>query len=187
MTQPATPMLTERQRAALTRLVLDHQGRVRAFLCRFEAEAGALDELTQDVFIAVLSRCEDLAARPPEETGRYLRGVARNLVRLRWRNARTAAGRARPVQEILEQALEADLDREPDGSDERVGALRLCLELLSRGARDLVARHFFQGTPLVEMARELRQSDAAVRMILFRIRRQLRTCVEARLKEGLST
>lgn len=177
-------MLSENQKAALTQLVLDHQGRVRAFLCRFESDPAALDELAQDVFIGILARCEELARRPEEEVAKYLRGVARNLVRLRWRKRQ--AGETVSPRNLLERELESDLEREPDDSDRRAGALKLCLERLSAGARDLVARHFFQGIPIVRIARDLEQSDAAIRMILFRIRRQLRSCMETRLKEGLA-
>lgn len=59
-----TRTLTERERAALTRLVEEHQSRLRAFLSRFEAEAAVVEELLQDVFIGVLRRVEELAARP---------------------------------------------------------------------------------------------------------------------------
>jgi RNA polymerase sigma-70 factor (ECF subfamily) len=177
-------MLTESQKAALAQLVLHHQGRVRAFLCRFETDPAVLDELTQDVFIGILGRCEELARRPEEQAAKYLQGVARNLARLRWRNRQ--AGETVSLRALLEREWEADLDREPDDSDRRAGALTLCLERLSAGARSLVTRHFFQGTPIVDLARDVKQSDAAIRMLLFRIRRQLRVCVETRLKEGLA-
>jgi len=175
-------ILSDAQRTALTRIVTVHQGRIRAFLCRFESDLAVIDELTQDVFIGVLSHCEELARSSEEEVAKYLRGVARNLVRLRWRKRQSGTFVA--IRDILEHELE---ERHPDDCEGRTRALSACLDRLSDRSRALVTRHFFEGLSIVQLARELHQSDASLRMILFRIRRQLRLCMETRLKEGLTS
>jgi len=180
MSATAPRMLSETERRALAGLVAEHQSRMRAFLCRFERDAAVLDELLQDVFINVLPRCEELVARPADEAAKYLRGVARNLVRQRWRKLRQQRGRA-PLEDLLLDRLEAPLEQEPDDSPVRLSALRQCFEGLGAKAQEMVTRHFFQDVPIVALARELGQTDAALRMVLFRIRRQLRACMEARL------
>lgn len=178
-----TRTLTERERAALTRLVEEHQSRLRAFLSRFEPEPAVVEELLQDVFIGVLMRVEELAARPAEEAARYLRGVARNLVRLRWRKLRRQHGEAAAaVRDLVERSLEQDLKSEEDDSQKRRAALRTCLEGLTERARRLIVERFFNGLPAAALARRMGASEAAVRMIFLRLRRQLRQCVEARLR-----
>lgn len=177
-------MLTEPERDALTRLVMAHQARIRAFLCRFESDPDAVEELVQDVFVGVLGRCEELAQRGEEDAGAYLRGVARNLVRMRWARARRGASHAEAIRQLVCRHMESDLDAEADDSVVRVSSLETCMQGLTGQARDLVDRHFFQGVPLVRLAEALNQSAAALRMTMLRIRRQLRSCVETHLKEG---
>jgi len=180
-------MLSERQRASLTRLVLDHQGHLRTFLGRFVKDDTAGDEMAQDVFLSIVSRCEDLAQWPEEEAAKYLRAVARNLVRMRWRQEQRGKSKdQRAIAELLQAERDRSLDQEPDDSALRLGALKLCVEGLPPHARDMVEDHFFQGTPLAGIARTLGHSDAAVRMTFLRIRRQLRSCIETRLRERLS-
>ena len=176
-------MLSERQRACLTRLVLDHQGHVRALLGRFERDASAVDELAQDVFLSVVSKCEELAEWPEREAEKYLRAVARNLVRMRWRKAQRSKVKDRAeIPALLQGERDLMLDREPDDSEARLSALRGCVEGLPPHAREMVEDHFFKGKPLAGIARVLGQSDAAIRMTFLRIRRQLRLCVETRLR-----
>lgn len=180
-------MLTERQRACLTRLVLDHQGHLRTFIGRFERDASAVDEMAQDAFISIVSRCEEMAEWREEDAAKYLRAVARNLVRMRWRKAQQSRGQEwSGVPGLLLEERDRNLDREPGPSELRLDALKDCVEGLSPHARGMVEDHFFEGKPLVGIARALGQSDAAIRMTFLRIRRQLKLCVESRLKGGFS-
>lgn len=179
----ATTTLSDRQRAALAGLVRDHQARLRAFLCRFLADPDEIDEVLQDVFIGVLSRCEELAARDEHEAAKYLRGVARNLVRLRWRRGRQRREQASDaIEDLVADRLERRLDEDDDADDHRdhLPALRACLDQLGGRARELVERHFFEQVPLVDIARDSEQKPSAVRMAMLRIRRQLRRCIEGR-------
>jgi len=176
--------LSDRERKSLERLVVGHQARLRAFLCRFEPDPDLVDEFLQDVFIGVIPRCEALASWDADKAGSYLRGVARNLVRLRWR--RIAQSRARAVRPLLCQALEADLEREPDDSDLRMRWLKDCLDRQSPEACQLVDSHFFHGITLARLAAAARKSSAALRMAMFRVHRRLRDCVDGHLKETTS-
>jgi RNA polymerase sigma factor (sigma-70 family) len=176
-------VLDERCREDLTNLVHAHQARIRAFLCRFEPNHDLVDELTQDVFISIIPRCEELSCGDEEETAAYLRGVARNLIRMRWRKQKI---RTNALAVVLSRALQAPLDRDADDTDARVNALKSCLRRLARHAYQLVEDHCFKGMPLEEIALSTRQSSAALRMTLLRIRRSLKTCIEAGLKESAS-
>ena len=170
--------LTDREREALTGLVTVHQAPMRLFIGRFESDPSAVEELVQDVFVGVIPRCEELASRPQEDAAKYLRGVARNLVRMRWRQARRQAGRGTHTPyHLVEQHVGYEMDRDPDDSEARLNALRSCLERLPERARQLVDRHFFQGVPLARLAEEAQQSGPALRMAMLRIRRELRSCI----------
>ncbi|MBN1676549.1 MAG: sigma-70 family RNA polymerase sigma factor [Kiritimatiellae bacterium] len=177
--------LTDREREHLRRLVTEHQARIRAFLCGFVVDPDVVDEITQDVFLGVVSRCGELAARTEQDAGRYLCGVARNLVRMRWRKDKQKKVRwTGLVDYLVHQRMSRELDREPGHAEDRVHALRECLRGLTDRARMLVERHFFQDVPLSRLAEETQRPASTLRVTMLRIRRELKTCIEGRLKEA---
>ena len=177
--------LTEPERDALTRLVLTHQARIRAFLCRFEPDSDLLDELTQDVFISVIARVDELSARDEENAGKYLRGVARNLVRQRWRKRRQGKEKL-TVNGLVADQMEARLESETDELSQRVRWLKDCRQSLTDRAHTLVDLHFRRRVPMVEIAKQMKRSAASIRMTMLRIRRELRQCIERRQAETVS-
>jgi RNA polymerase sigma-70 factor (ECF subfamily) len=68
-------------------------------------------------------------------------------------------------------------------ADYRATALEYCLDKLSARARKIVRMRYFEGLTGVEIGSRMGSSDAAIRMMLQRIRDQLRKCTE----ENLST
>ena len=68
----------------------------------------------------------------------------------------------------------------PQISDEEA-ALHTCLEKLARHARDVVQMRYFDSLDSLEIAQRLGSTAGAVRVILLRIRAQLRECVERQL------
>jgi hypothetical protein len=58
-------MLTDRQRAALAQLVLHHQGRIRAFLCRFEGDPDQSTNYWVDVVFTSEGSTPPLPPPPP--------------------------------------------------------------------------------------------------------------------------
>ena len=137
-------LLTDRERSSLTRLVLDHQARIRAFLCRFVSDLDDLDELMQEVFIGVVSRCEEMAGWSKQEAAVYLRGVARNLVRMHWRRARQhKVGQACLVQRLVQKEMSASLESEEHDTEQRLNAL------MAEEKQDIeTKRQAFRGPPL---------------------------------------
>lgn len=82
--------------------------------------------------------------------------------------------------ELLDRFTEEWVEACP-AEDHRAGALEACLEKLSARARQVVRMRYFDGLTGVEIGRRLGSSDAAVRMLLQRIRDQLRKCAEQQL------
>ncbi len=98
-----------------------------------------------------------------------------------------SARRKRPVpaaEEIIEQAFD---DPTPDAAAPEREALRTCLEALGlrneRGAR-VVRAHYFEGSPLAEIARAMEANLNTVKTILHRARLNLEECVQRRAREA---
>jgi len=173
-------VLSDAQKSSLGQLVHEHQGMVRAFCCRFVSDRDALDDLVQDVFVGVIGRCEELAARPAPEAAVYLRGVARNLIRRRWRQlGRDAVGG--PVDQMMMREQEAALDGEVEDAEQRLNAMRRCLEQLPGRVRELVNDHYSNQIQIKQIAERLGRSASSLRMTMFRTRQRLRECIERRV------
>lgn len=155
-----------------------HQASVRGFLAFLGCPSALLDDLTQDVFLSVLSTgFED---RGPASTAAYLRRVAYHLVLKVVRRERRQVTLADPEgAEAAWVSYEAD-----DGGTGYRLALRECLRRLTARAREVLRLRYGESVQRTAIAESLGLSEAGVKSILVRSRRRLRDCIEARTLEG---
>lgn len=165
--------------ATLAGFVRDYQGGLRAFLRMIGVARDAVDDLAQETFL--IAYREWGAFDPNQDLGKWLRGIARNLVR---NELRKSARRTRVLQEELTLHLLQASESAPEGPefDERdFHALRDCVEQLPQRSRQLVSGRYADEWNASFLAEQLQMSATAVRLALMRIRRQLKSCIEERL------
>ena len=161
-------------------LVKEHQVSLRVFVRSLGVESGWVDDLAQDTFVVAYREMDSYD--PDLDFGKWLRGIARNLVR----NELRKQGRHRRIlheslsQHLLELA-ENEKDREVDVT--QLSALRDCVEQLPGKSRELVRSRYFEGWDATILADKFEMKAATVRQTLLRIRRQLYQCVNQRVKE----
>ena len=160
-------------------LVKEHQVSLRVFARSLGVESGWVDDLAQDTFVVAYREMDSYD--PGRDFGKWLRGIARNLVR----NELRKQGRHRRIlHESLSQHLldlaENEKDREVDVT--QLSALRDCVEQLPRKSRELVRSRYFEGWDATILADKFEMKAATVRQTLLRIRRQLYQCVNQRVK-----
>lgn len=161
-------------------LVKEHQVSLRVFVRSLGVESGWVDDLAQDTFVVAYREMDSYD--PDRDFGKWLRGIARNLVR----NELRKQGRHRRIlHESLSQHLlglaENEKDREVDVT--QLSALRDCVEQLPGKSRELVRSRYFEGWDATILADKFEMKAATVRQTLLRIRRQLYQCVNQRVKE----
>jgi RNA polymerase sigma-70 factor (ECF subfamily) len=162
-------------------LVREHLPALRGYLASLGAHADLIDDLAQDVFLAVLRHPDRYDATRPIRG--WIFGIARNLLRQEFRRDRVDA---RVRQGLAMRALASD-DTPPTGdeeslsSDRALGALKQCMETLGQRARQLVDLHYRERVPTHEIAAAVGMGDSAVRMGLLRAREALRGCVGQRI------
>jgi RNA polymerase sigma-70 factor, ECF subfamily len=66
--------------------------------------------------------------------------------------------------------------------DERAGALEECLDQLKGRAREVVRMRYFEDLTAEEIAKRAGTNGSAVRVMLQRIREQLRACISDRMR-----
>ena len=160
-------------------LVREHQVSLRVFVRSLGVESGWVDDLAQDTFVVAYREMDSYD--PDRDFGKWLRGIARNLVR----NEMRKQGRHRRIlHESLSQHLldlaENEKDREVDVT--QLSALRDCVEQLPGKSRELVRSRYFEGWDATILADKFEMKAATVRQTLLRIRRQLYQCVNQRVK-----
>lgn len=84
-------------------------------------------------------------------------------------------------QELLESLAEEATQRLED-VDERHAALKHCLEQLPVKDFSILRDHYESRHALAEIGRRLGRSQGAIKQVLLRVRRTLRTCIERSMK-----
>ena len=162
-----------------TDLVKDHQASLRVFVRSLGVEPGWVDDLAQDTFVVAYREMDSY--NPDRDFGKWLRGIARNLVR----NELRKQGRHRRIlHESLSQHLLNLAENKEDQVDvTQLSALRDCVEQLPGRSRELVRSRYFEGWDATILADKFEMKAATVRQTLLRIRRQLYQCINQRVKE----
>ena len=160
-------------------LVEEHQASLRVFVRSLGMEPDWVDDLAQDAF--VLAYREMDSYDPERDFGKWLRGIARNLVR----NELRKQGRHRRIlHEGLSQHLMEFAKKEESQFDVgQVSALRDCVEQLPNRSRELVHSRYYEGWNASILADKFEMKAATIRQTLLRIRRQLYQCINQRVKE----
>ncbi|UUO08999.1 sigma-70 family RNA polymerase sigma factor [Blastopirellula sp. J2-11] len=164
-------------------LVAENHVQLRSFVRMLGVDPEWVDDLAQETFLVALRERESFDEQ--QDVGKWLRGIARNLVR---NEIRKGARRQRLQHVVLADMLlrssEADDDC-PEWSSTRLAHLRDCVEQLPPKSRQIVSGRYSDGWKAPDLAAHLEMSVDAVRQALVRIRQQLKTCIERRITESI--
>lgn len=166
----------------LAAIVQEHQVGIYRYLRYLGADMHLAEDLTQEVFLAILQRPEMQENEQPSPG--YLRGIARNLFLV---NCRKNKG-------ILLADLEFALDRAEaswssfflrhgDGSD-YAEALEKCLANLPPDKRRVLDLQYRQNQSRAQIAAASELTEDGVKSLLRRIRQELANCVSRRLGQN---
>lgn len=165
-----------------TQLVAEQHHQLRSFVRALGVAPDWVDDLAQEVFLVAWRELDSFDTQ--RDIGKWLRGIARNLVR---NEIRKDQRRKRILHEGLSQLLVRAEDDETEAADWghcRMSALRDCVEQLAPKSRQIVAGRYSDGWKSGDLAEHLGMTAAAVRQALMRIREQLKQCIELRTAEG---
>ena len=165
--------------AAFARLLDSHLTHIRTFLALRSPAAHLVDELAHDTFVFAYRRIGKFKAGTAFRA--WLRAIAWNLLRQEiQRVAREQVQQARFAEWQLTD-LENNFDSSAAPEAEH---LQECLNQVGEPLRELLALKYREGHTTNEIATRLKRSLAWVRVALFRVRAQLRDCIEANLIGG---
>ena len=162
-------------------LVATHHASLRVFVRSLGIAPDWVDDLAQDAFVVAYRELD--AFYEERDFGKWLRGIARNLVR---NELRKENRHRRILHEGLTQHL-LDLHEQEAAApfqEGQVEALRACLGKLPEDSREMVHSRYHEGWNAARMGEKFDMKTATVRQQLLRIRRQLRECIDQQLKEA---
>ena len=161
----------------LVSILLQERVRLCALLWLMLKDSHATDDVFQDVVVKALQQRAQLESA--QHLARWARTTARHRATDLLRQQQT---RSRLLSEQTLSLIESHLDQQDrQAMDERIDALRQCLDQLPPRARRLLERRYTIGEKAVEIARTTGHSLESVYQRLSRLQRGLRRCVESRL------
>lgn len=167
---------------AFRAFVREQQAPLRGFVRMLGVHSSSVDDLAQETFLVAYRELDGFD--PDQDFGKWLRGIARNLVRneLR-RNARRGRLMDEHVTAHLFSASDSHDDEPAFGATE-FHALRDCMESLPEKSRMLIDGRYVDEWNASILADKFGMSATAVRLALMRIRRQLNDCITERLSDA---
>ncbi|MHA3774312.1 RNA polymerase sigma factor [Verrucomicrobiota bacterium sgz303538] len=180
--EPDDAELVARVRAgdldAFAPLVRRHISPIRAFVALKLPVPHLVDEITHETFVFAFRNLEGLELRGSMRA--WLRAIAWNLVRkelLRFAREQQNLSRLEKVQ-VADLAASAAADGANTSDD--AALLEECLSTLAPVARKLVEERYQRGLTNEELADVMGRTAEWVRVTLFRVRRQLKECIETK-------
>ena len=165
-----------------TQLVAQQHQQLRSFVRTLGVAPDWVDDLAQEALL-VAWREQDSFDRQ-RDLGKWLRGIARNLVRNELRKRRRQERLLHQgLAELLVRAAEVEPQNEA-WAECRVPVLRDCVEQLAPKSRELVSGRYGDGWKAPDLADHFNMTPTAVRQALVRIRLQLKRCIELRVAEA---
>jgi RNA polymerase sigma-70 factor (ECF subfamily) len=166
----------------LVQNLLKHQATLEGMLTAMVGDAIAAQDLYQEMALIMTRKREEVT----EDCAflAWARKIGFNVVRdYRKKMARR---KVRLMQDGVLDQVAAAFEETPDAFWEARGrALEKCMETLPERSRTVIRRRYLEAVPSEELAASLNTNRNALDALLFRIRRALLDCVQARLeKEG---
>jgi RNA polymerase sigma-70 factor (ECF subfamily) len=167
--------------AKVAQLVLAHHAFVKALAFKLAPWPGLVDDISQQVFLEFLAKQEKWNL---EQDLRPLLATMTRLVAARhWRQRKRAMPEVmRDLADYVRQLAE---EREtPVYADEKMAALRICVQKLPEKGRTLLDLYYDTGIPTADIAAQMGMSPDAVCQALCRLRGKLRECINRALSQG---
>ncbi len=168
---------------AFEQIVRTHQRLIRSFAVRHVGCQQVADDIAQEVFVAAFRGIDRFQGTGTVTS--WLLGITRNrgLTYLRSKPVSKTVS----LDRVLEEVHIGSLDTDPfdvDAEERRIDALRSCIQALDARHRDALVRFYYKSESAEQIARSIGKRAGAVRMLLLRVRKLLRNCIDGKLRDG---
>ena len=156
----------------------ESQNRLYAFILVLLPDPHAARDVLQETNLVIWDRADEY--RTAKSFWAWASGIARKKVPTYFRDC----GRDRLVfDDALVESLALVADHVSEEDELRGSKLRDCLEELPPDKRDLLSGRYVSKASISALAQQLGRSNAAVGMLLYRLREILANCIRRKLAE----
>lgn len=180
---PGSPENTSAgKRARVVKLALAQRGELLAYARALLGNHAAAEDAVQEALLVVVKKFDQFAE------GTSILAWCRSIVRLEVLRAKQRQQRQRSLAErLLEDAVDAAFvefqeDRRHNEGEPRREALSQCLQELTRRNRLVLHARFVDELSYQHIGDRVGMTLEAVRKALYRVKRQVRACVESKLR-----
>lgn len=165
---------------AFDAIVEAQEGAVFAFFAGNLSDHRTAEDLTQETFLAAYRSLASL--QDAGNLQNWLLSIARNKLMNHLRQFYRSGGPVNSITHEIENDLIAETDRLDSGCNrEIVDRLHDCVDRHEADDRTILHARYFQNEPVQDIAARIGMTAGALRIHLYRLRRQLRACMEGRV------
>jgi RNA polymerase sigma-70 factor (ECF subfamily) len=165
---------------SFSNLVREHQARLRAFIRALGVEAESVDDLAQETFVIAFQKMDHFET--DKDFGRWLRGIARNLVaNERRKNARHTRILAGPFTDLMLETKPSAIEDDTTEPSRLIDAMNDCIGKLPERSRQLLHKRYAAEHNASVLSTLFNMRPDAIRQSLSRIRAWVKQCIEAKL------
>ena len=166
-------------KGAVSSLVRENELRIRIYSAKVAPRPDMAEDIAQKAFLIALRNIDRFDAGA--DFGLWMQGIVRNVARKEWEGLASRSKLDRDGLADYVERLSGDVaDSEP--KEQRLDALRTCVEKLPDRAREIVKLHYSLGMRCKRVSEQIGTTENAVKMALSRIRGLLRECVAGKLE-----
>lgn len=156
------------------------QARLRSFVARYALREAWVDDIVQQAFVTAYQNLHKFELHT--DFAAWLRTIAFNHLRRELVKAARRQDREHDyIAELSARELSRRLENDRPEDNAMLEALRDCVGSLPERTRSLITRYYADGLPLPAIAQELNRATDGLKVTLFRIRAQLKECIQQKL------
>lgn len=156
-------------------LILSHQSSLYAFIRSLVPAHVSVDDILQETNLTLMDKEDTFELGTDFKS--YAFKIARFKVLSQFRDSKRNSWLL--VDSELSEELISNLSSHPLSEPHAQEALRRCLKKLPENHRQLVEQRYWIGHSLKKIAKAMKRSEGSLQQLFFRIRQQLKSCIEA--------
>ncbi len=158
-------------------LVRENQAMLITYLRAVLRDHSVVDDLFQETMLVVWQKLDEFDRSRP--FGPWLRGIAANLVMAHFRKVKNDVMLLEEeTLEYLSQQLQYISERPGDSWDEKIAALKHCIETLSEDYRQVINLRYFEENSASQIAATSKTAIETIKKRLQRARVLLLDCLQ---------
>ena len=163
------------QQEAFRQIVRDLSPSLRSYLAGRLSDFHIIEDLSQEIFVAVyqsLSRYDD-----KYDFRTWFFTIARNKLNSHLRKMYSPKNLKFAYEEEILNLL-AQVENINENKADQIGKVKHCINKLPDDALELIKSRYYINETVISLAERLESTENAISSKLFRIRKQLKTCID---------